>query len=64
MHWDGVDGALSEGGGNHQAPGLVFWSLTQPIHAHITHTHTEAGGGWRGGEGVGGAISRLAGGCS
>lgn len=34
---------------------LVYWSLPKP-----THTHTQGGGGGS----VGGAISRLAGGCS
>lgn len=48
MHRDGADGALSEGGGNHQAPSWSFGVC------HSQHTHSEAQGG---------GISRLAGGA-
>lgn len=50
MRWDGADGALSSGGGNHQAPGRSFGVC------QCKHTHSQAGG-W------GCGVSRLAGGA-
>jgi len=60
---DGADGALSGGGGDHEAPTLVFWSLPEQTHTHTyTHTHTctEASGReWEGGRYPGWLLAQL-----